>query len=114
MTLYRVVQVYEVEAPGREEALELADTAPLLSEYARPKELPAERGYPSELYEQPLDVLDLAWDDYMDRTLPQDLNNSVRVQLPSLVDLGCARIDPPTLSLLFDLAITAYRRSVEP
>jgi hypothetical protein len=51
----------------------------------------------------------------MDRTLPQELRSDSRTpRLPLLTDLALGGVAPAGLSMLFDLAITAYTQSVIP
>lgn len=59
------------------------------------------------VYVQPEHVLDLAWDDYMERTL--HLPPDAPINMAQLAKSG---IDPAVLSMIFDLAITAVRRHV--
>lgn len=72
---------------------------------------PADRHDHRHFYVQPLPVLNLAWDEYMDRTLPPELRTDSRTpRLPTLADLGRAGVGPAGLSMLFDLAITAFEQ----
>jgi hypothetical protein len=114
--VFRVTRSWLVEAPNEESARLVADGSAPDLEYVRPADLPDGR-YVAPLdvqqyYEQPIEVLDRAWDDYMDRSLPNDLTGSTRPQLPDLALMSPA-ITTQHLSMLFDCAISAYRRSYE-
>jgi hypothetical protein len=109
---YRVTRTWIVEASDENQARDLALNEDPWMETVHSAELPEGRVDVQEYYEQPLDVLDSVWDEYMDRSLPPDITNSVRLQLPTLVELSNARVDPQKLSLLFDCAISAYQRSL--
>lgn len=111
--MWKIMRVWYSEAGTQQEALAAARTRSPDTTTVQAVEPPEERHDFREHYEQPIPVLDLAWDDYMDRSLPPDITNSVRLQLPSLVDLAGAQITPQQLSLIFDCAISAYRRHVE-
>lgn len=110
---YRVEVFHGVDADTPEEAKAIAlerDAAPVV--IVTPMEMPERRHDFRRDYVQPIEVLDLAWDQYMDRTLPPELRAEPRTpRLPSLVDLA-GGVNPPQLSMLFDLAITAYAQGV--
>lgn len=108
--LYRVSRQWLVDQPDEAAATDAADNSPPDVQTVRVAELP--QGRYAHVYEQPLRVLDLAWDEYMDRSLPSDITHSERPQLSGLHELGPG-ITPPMLSQLFDCAISAYQRAQE-
>jgi hypothetical protein len=111
---YHVALIHEVDAdsPGEAEAVARQRAASALRAVVTEVDIPA-RHELSRCYVQPRHVLDLAWDQYMDRTLPQELRSDSRTpRLPTLLDLGLAGVSPANLSMLFDLAITAYVQGV--
>jgi hypothetical protein len=113
---HRVTRIWVVDTPDADAAREAADSTPPSEEVIRPAALPEGRYGRSvstvqDHYEQPLEVLDQVWDEYMDRSLPPDITNSVRSQLPSLPELATGTVSPQMLSLLFDCAISVYRRN---
>ena len=68
----------------------------------KPPEDRHERGW---AYVQSIEILDLAWDAYMERTVAQEFHPTPHApRIPQ----SSQPLDPPGLSMLFDLAITAY------
>lgn len=108
---YRVAVFHDVEAdsPLEAEAVARQRVDPEARVLVTPLDLPEGRHHFSRHYVQPIRILDLAWDQYMDRTLPAELRTDSRTpRLPSLLDLAAGKVDPAGLSMLFDMAITAY------
>jgi hypothetical protein len=63
---------------------------------------------PDWVYRQPMRILDLAWDAYMNATVSPPENAP-----PNLVELSHSGITPASLSMLFDIAITAVLSAIE-
>lgn len=110
---YRVTFAQDVDADSPEDAEAIARSRPTSGDVRvvsleRPKGAYDYRGF----YVQPIHVLDLAWDEYMDRTAGQELYARDRdPHLPTMTEMGGA---PAGLSLLFDLAMTVYEQRVMP
>lgn len=116
---YRMIKAWDIAANDPDQAKAIAEVLPPNMAVVRRSALPDSRGTPSELFEQPLEILDLAWDVYMDATVLADLERALETgddppmtRLPTLAELAKAKVGPATLSMLFDLAISAYRRSL--
>lgn len=82
-------------------------------------DLPLDRHDYMRHYVQPIEILDLAWNEYHEREAvehfrPDPRPGQARPKVPSLSALGRGGVDPAGLSLLFDLAITAYVQSLSP
>ena len=108
MAEWIVTRAVRVQADTREEAVQAS--AGMEPDSVRVCEgLPPERHGYRRYYHQETDVLDAAWDLYMDATLPVEMSGAP-MRLPSLLELGG---NPQQLSLLFDCAITGYRERFE-
>lgn len=110
MGRYRFIKVFDVDADDEQAARALLDagesrsvSTALLWQVQDPRE---------PVYVQPREILDLAWDRYMDLTLPE----GSATMYPGAPRLPQAHLlhELGLLSMMFDNAITAYRESVEP
>lgn len=105
---YRVHKIYEVEADSAEAAQDVA------GELVEVRMVPVEHRGHLQLYEglfaQPTAILDWAWDEYHERDVYDwpGIDQAI-VKMPSFLDVSLAGLNPVHLSLLFDLAITAYK-----
>lgn len=106
---YRVVKTFIVEADDADQALALVGEP--VSTTVVLTDLPTDRHAHRKWYEQRITTLDGAWDDYMDRTISAEL--AEYPVLPRVPSLGELKIPTTVLSMLFDLAISAYRRRAE-
>lgn len=109
---YRVTFAQDVDADSPEDAEAIARSRPTsgnvrVVSLERPKGAYDYRGF----YVQPIHVLDLAWDEYMDRTAGESMYWNGRVpRLPSILQLVSAGLDLVHISMLFDLAITVFEQ----
>lgn len=111
---YLVRRMWRVTADRPDEAVEKAVAEPdsvLVSEDS----LEARVGFERQ-YTQPIEVLDSAWDAFHERNAMRSLGElpDDAMAMPGIVDLATAGLELPQISLLFDLAITAYRERFEP
>jgi hypothetical protein len=117
MGLYRVIRVVDLEAGSELEALAVSATMHPVEERVIELERPRPTDSTTWVYEQSRDVLNLAWDLFMDRSLPRELQGlegrPVGQQLPTLAGLCTRGLEVHELSALFDVAITAYRNRAE-
>lgn len=107
MPTYRVMKLWEVNAPDRMTALETANTtAPLVSmSYT----LPHNR-FAAGVWFQDQALLNLVWDFWEGLNLGYD--GFADYEPPKFVDMALKGLTPQHLSRLFDLAITAYLSQV--
>lgn len=116
--MFRVVHEFDIEAADYDEAFGESMSIKAEPKAIRVRELTRPRATegPGQHYEQPLEILDLAWDRFHDMDIRR-ITRAPGIE-PTAMEERAVRIfllglDPVDVSILFDLAITAYRDAFE-
>ncbi len=110
--LWAVTRTYYTRAETAIDAIEKTRPSEGLHHEVRARVLPVLPQPPVEgrvsgwTFTQPIEVLDLAWDLYMERSLDPTADGA-----PGFVGLSMEAVPPGDISRLFDIAITAYQRA---